>query len=211
VQATADGVVAVIHDPSLQRMADRPGTIRDMTWAEVAAARLPGDQQVPRLDELLEHWPHIRFNLDAKDPAVVAPLAEVLRRANALDRVCVTSFSDRRVAALRRLLGPGLCTAMGPRGITGLRLASLLPDPRPGRITWAGAQAAQVPLRSGRIPLVEPRFIKAAHRVGVAVHVWTIDNAPTMERILDLGVDGIMTDRPTVLKQVLVARGSWVD
>jgi glycerophosphoryl diester phosphodiesterase len=211
VHATADGVVAVIHDPSLERMAQRPGLIGQLPWAAVAEARLPGDQQVPRLDELLARYPETRFNLDAKDPAVVEPLADVLRRAKALDRVCVTSFSDRRVGALRRLLGPGLCTAAGPRGITGLRLASLLPDPRMGRAAWSGALAAQVPERQGPVPIVEPRFIAAAHRVGLAVHVWTIDDGPTMIRLLDLGVDGIMTDRPTVLKQVLVDRGAWVD
>jgi glycerophosphoryl diester phosphodiesterase len=211
VHATADGVVAVIHDPSLDRMSDRSGLVGELNWAEVAAARLPGDQQVPRLDELLEQWPDVRFNIDAKDPKVVEPLAGVLQRANALDRVCVTSFSDRRVAALRRLLGPGLCTAMGPRGIAGLRLASLLPDARLGRAAWGPALAAQVPVRSGHVTIVERRFVDAAHQVGVAVHVWTIDDAPTMTRLLDLGVDGIMTDRPTVLKEVLMARGAWVD
>jgi len=211
VHTTADGVVAVMHDPSLERMSDRGGKIAELTWAEVSAAILPGDQSVPRLDEVLDRWPEVRFNIDAKDPAVVEPLAAVLRRANALDRVCITSFSERRVATLRRLLGPGLCTAMGPRGITALRLASLLPDPAVARRGWSGALAAQVPLRSGRIPIVDRRFIDAAHRVGLGVHVWTIDDAPTMERILDLGVDGIMTDRPTVLKEVLVTRGAWVD
>jgi glycerophosphoryl diester phosphodiesterase len=175
----------------------------------LSTVRLAGDQPIPRLDELLERWPEQRFNIDAKARAVVEPLADVLRRADALDRVCVTSFSDRRVAALRRLLGPRLCSAMGPRGITGLRVASLLPDPRLGRLTWSGARAAQVPVRSNHIPIVERRFIDAAHRVGVAVHVWTIDDAPTMSRLLDLGVDGIMTDQPTVLKGVLVARGTW--
>jgi glycerophosphoryl diester phosphodiesterase len=211
VHATSDGVVAVIHDPSLQRMSDRPGNIAELTWAQVSAARLSGDQSVPRLDEVLDRWPDARFNIDAKDPSVVEPLAEVVRRANALDRVCVTSFSDRRLAALRRLLGPGLCSAMGPRGITALRLASLLPDPAVAHRGWSGALAAQVPLRSGHIPIVERRFVDAPHRVGVGVHVWTADDAATMNRILDLGVDGIMTDRPTVLKEVLVTRGAWVD
>ena len=209
VHATADGVVAVIHDPSLERLAGRPGRIGDLAWAEVAAVALPEGQSIPRLDELLEHWPDARFNIDAKDPAVVEPLARVLSQAGALDRVCLTSFSESRVAALRRLLGPGLCTAMGPRGIGGLRAASLLPDPRWARATWSGALAAQVPLRWGRLPVVDRRLLAAAHRVGVAVHVWTIDDPPTMNRLLDLGVDGIMTDYPTRLKAVLQARRQW--
>jgi glycerophosphoryl diester phosphodiesterase len=211
VHATADGVVAVIHDPTLDRVADRPGRIGELRWAEVAAARLPGDQQVPRLDELLDRWPDVRFNIDAKDPAVLEPLDAVLRRAKALDRVCITSFSDRRLAALRRLAGPGLCTAMGPRAVAGLRAASYLPDPRLARGTWGGALAAQVPRRSGHLPLVDRRFVDAAHRVGVAVHVWTIDEPPVMQQLLDLAVDGIMTDQPTRLKAVLQSRGVWVN
>lgn len=209
VHATADGVVAVIHDPTLQRMAGHPGRIAELPWRDVGAVELPDGQRVPRLDELLEEWPEIRWNIDAKAPEVVEPLVDVLRRAGALDRVCVTSFSDRRIARLRDLAGPQLATAMGRGGVTALRAASFLPDPALARRGWSSAVAAQVPLRSGPVPVVDRRFVAAAHRVGVAVHVWTIDDAETMEELVDLGVDGIMTDRPSVLRDVLVRRGIW--
>jgi glycerophosphoryl diester phosphodiesterase len=214
VHASADGVVVVCHDPALMRTAGRPGLIRELTWRELAGVRVQGDQPLPRLDEVLSTWPGARFNIDAKHPSVVGPLAEVLRQDGVLDRVCVTSFSDGRIAALRRLLGPGLCTAMGPRAITALRLASLLPattsGTRPGwSRAWSGAAAAQVPMASRRVPVTDRRFVAAAHRAGLAVHTWTIDDEATMDALLDLGVDGIMTDRPSRLKAVLERRNAW--
>lgn len=213
VHATSDGVVAVIHDPDLDRTADRPGRVGDMPWSAVAAARLAGDQPILRLDEALEEWPDTRWNIDAKHDAVVTPLTEVVRRAGAVGRVCVTSFSDRRLVRARRLLGPRLCTATGPVAITALRLGSAAPIPglarRSGAAVWGAAGATQVPTRQGRIPVVDGRFVSFAHRCGLAVHVWTIDDKDEMDRLLDLGVDGIMTDRPTLLRQVLLRRGQW--
>jgi glycerophosphoryl diester phosphodiesterase len=126
--------------------------------------------------------------------------------------VCFTSFNDRRLHRLRRVLGPNVCTAMGPVGTTSMRLASVIPGP-PGRFaagrlhSWG---AAQVPVRQGRIPLVDRRFLDACHGAGLQVHVWTVDDSVTMDRLLELGVDGIMTDRPTALKEVLIRRNAWV-
>ncbi len=214
VYATSDGEVVAIHDPDLARTADRPGRISELSWSEVCAARLPGDQRILRLDDVLEEWPDACWNIDTKHDAAVEPLARVLSRASAVGRVCVTSFSDRRLAKVRQLLGPSLCTATGPAAITALRLGSLVPLARVaselGRTRWAAAAATQVPIRQGRIPVVDARFVAFAHRCGLAVHVWTVDDAAEMDRLLDLGIDGIMTDRPTVLKEVLVRRGQWV-
>ena len=212
VHVTRDGEVVVIHDPDLDRTADRPGHVPSMTWAEVAAARLPGDQPLMRLREVLDEWPDIRFNIDTKHDAVVEPLAALLQAAGAVDRVCITSFKDARLAKMRRLLGPTLCTAAGPRATAALRLASAAPGVAAAlvRPAWSGTAAAQVPTHQGPIPIVEHRFVDWCHKVGLAVHVWTIDDRSEMGRLLDLGVDGIMTDRPTELKDVLVERGQWV-
>ena len=213
VHATTDGAVVVIHDPDLDRTADRPGHVPDMTWAEVATARLPGDQQLMRIEEALEEWPDVRFNIDTKHDAVVEPLAEILTRTGAVERVCITSFSDSRVARIRRLLGPTLCTAAGPKGTAALRLASAAPGTGIAaalvRPAWSGCAAAQVPTHHGPVPIVERRFVDYCQKVDLAVHVWTIDDRAEMGRLLDLGVDGIMTDRPSVLKELLEARGQW--
>ena len=139
---------------------------------------------------------------------MVDPLVQVLRAADAIDRVCITSFSDRRLRRVRGALGPRLCTAMGPSEITRLRLASL--TPWPGALAGRPhAGAAQVPVRHGPVPVTDQRFVDVAHCLGRAVHVWTIDDASTMEWLLDLGVDGIMTDRPSRLREVLQRRAQW--
>jgi glycerophosphoryl diester phosphodiesterase len=209
--ATADGVVLALHDPDLSRVTDQHGLVREMTWPAVSSVRLQGDEPIPRLDELLAAWPEIRWNIDAKHDSVVQPLIDTLRQAGATERVCVTSFSDRRLARIRHALGPTLCTAMGPGAVSSLRLASYLPRaaavPAAARLSQFGA--AQVPLRQGWMPLVDRRLVGTAHRAGLQVHVWTINDETTMARLLDLGVDGIMTDRPSVLKDLLERRHAW--
>jgi glycerophosphoryl diester phosphodiesterase len=212
VHATSDGVVLAIHDPFLHRVTDRRGVVREMTWKDLSQVRLAGGEPIPRLDELLAAWPELRWNIDAKHDSAVEPLIRTLRRTETVDRVCITSFSDRRLTRIRKALGPGLCTALGPAAVSSLRLASILPRPAAtpaiGPLMKFGA--AQVPLRQGWMPLVDVRFVQTAHRAGLQVHVWTVDDEVTMSRLLDLGVDGIMTDRPAVLKRVLEGRGEWV-
>lgn len=209
VRATSDGVVVAFHDATLDRVSDRSGAVAELPWSELAGVELAGGERVSRLDELLERWPNTRWNIDAKDDTAVGPLIEVIRRTGTLARVCLTSFSDQRVTRLRRALGPELCTALGPRALAGLRLESLLCGRiAPTRPLTAGA--AQIPLRQGPIPMAEPIFLHGAHRAGLRVHVWTIDDEAMMEHLLDLGVDGIMTDRPSLLRQVLMRRDQWV-
>ena len=135
---------------------------------------------------------------------MVEALARILRETGVLDRVCLGAFSDRRLARLRDLLGPELCTSAGPRSIAAFRVASLgVPMRQP---PW---HCLQVPVRANGVTLVERRFLEAAHEKGLQVHVWTIDEADEMHRLLDLGVDGIMTDRPRLLREVLRERGRW--
>jgi glycerophosphoryl diester phosphodiesterase len=211
VHATSDGVVLAIHDPSLHRVTDRRGLIREMTWKDLSTVRLGADEPIPRLDELLTAWPDVRWNVDAKHDSAVDALIRTIRLTDAVDRVCITSFSDRRLTRIRKALGPRLCTAMGPAAVSSLRFASILPRPAaaPAIARLMKFGAAQVPMRQGWMPLVDVRFVETAHRAGVQVHVWTVDDDLTMRRLLDLGVDGIMTDRPSVLKRVLESRGQW--
>jgi glycerophosphoryl diester phosphodiesterase len=211
VNATSDGVALAIHDPFLHRVSDRQGLVREMTWQQLAGVRVGGDEPIPRLDELLHAWPEARWNLDVKHDSAVDPLVETLRRTDTVDRVCITSFSDRRLTRVRRALGPALCTALGPAAVGSLRFASLLPPnsvaPMIAPLVRFGA--AQVPVRRGWLPLVDDRFVRTAHRAGLHVHVWTVNDETTMGRLFDLGVDGVMTDRPTVLKRVLERRQQW--
>lgn len=201
VRVSRDGVPLLMHDASLDRTTDRTGRIADLPWAEIATARIAGTEPVPRLDELLAAFPELKVNLHVKTAAVIGPLAEVVRRAGALDRVCVAAFQDRFMAAARAELGPGLCTGLGTRGTLALRLTAL----RGGTIHPLAA-CAQVPPRLGPVRVIDERFVETAHRSGIAVHAWTINDPAEMRRLLDLGVDGIMSDRADTLLGVLRER-----
>jgi glycerophosphoryl diester phosphodiesterase len=204
VHRTADGVLVAFHDDELDRVTDRTGRIADLPWKVVKEAKVDGREPIPLLEDLLGSFPSVRINIDPKHDDAVEPLAEVLKRTASVDRVGVGSFSDRRQGRIRRLVGPRLCTALGPGGTAKLKAAGL--GVWPGRL--AGA-CAQVPVRTKGVVVTDQRLVNAAHDRGLQVHVWTIDDPAEMRRLLDLGVDGIMTDRPALLKDVLVERGEW--
>ena len=207
VRATADGVLVAFHDPVLERVTDSTGRIDQLPWSVVERARIGGREPILRLEDLLAAWPDVRFNLDIKAAGVVAPLVRTIRRMQVADRVCLASFSDARIHAARRLLGPAVCTALGPRGVAALRLASY--RPRAAGLLRLPAGCAQVPLQLGGRALVDERFVTAAHARGLQVHVWTVDTPEETTTLLDLGVDGIMTDRPAMLREALEKRGQW--
>ena len=205
MRATLDGSVMIFHDANLNRVTDGVGRISELPYSEVAKARVAGRDQILTLQELLEEFPDTAFNLDVKDDQTVEPFIAAMKQTQAFDRVCVGSFSAKRLKAVRRELGPKLATSMAPSEIGMLVSAS-----RAGRLSASltgrineSVVAAQVPTKAGRIPIVSKAFINTAHRIGLAVHVWTIDDTAEMQRLLELGVDGIMTDRPAYLLEAL--------
>lgn len=214
---TRDGTVVAFHDTHLGRVTDAHGAIEHLDLETVEAAdagysfspdggeTFPFRGQgigVPRLEELLVRWPQARINIDPKSKAVVEPLVALLSRLSAWDRVCLGSFSDARLRTIRAMAGGRACTSMGPRAVAVARFASTF-----GRVPRQGADCVQVPPRQGPVPIVTARFVGAAHRAGLAVHVWTINDEATMHALLDLGVDGVMTDRPGLLRTVFESRG----
>ncbi|MEU4671381.1 glycerophosphodiester phosphodiesterase [Amycolatopsis sp. NPDC023774] len=207
VHATSDGVVVVHHDDTLDRTTDGGGSIAAQTWDQVKGVKIGGRAQLARLEDVLEELPQARFNVDVKANGAVEPFVRVLERTGAFDRVAAASFSDSRLARLRRLAGPKLLTAMGPRSVLMLWTngwVPLLPLSR-----FAGGFLAQVPVKQGRLTVVDRSFLKVAGRAGFEVHTWTIDDPVQMRALLDLGVHGIVTDRPDLLRDVLVERGVW--
>lgn len=200
VQVTADGALVAFHDNDLSRTCGRAGRITDLPWSEVRTAMVDGAAPIPLLEDLLGTWPELRVNIDCKSNAAVDALVATLRRCNALDRVCVGAFSDARMRRLKARLGDQLCTALAPGGVVALRF---------GRPRSPAANTAQVPVAQGKLVVVNTAFVDRAHALGIKVHVWTIDEPDEMHRLLDLGVDGIMTDRPLVLRDVLQQRGQW--
>ena len=201
---TADGICLAFHDEQLDRVTDRTGVIAELPYSEVRHARVDGREPIPLLEDLLGALPEVRVNIDPKHDAAVDALAAVIERTGSIDRVCVGSFSDQRITRLRAALGPRLCTSLGPKAIARLRGGSFgLPS---GTIDGG---CAQVPHAFKGVKVTDRRFVDRAHAAGLQVHVWTIDDPNEMHELLDLGVDGIMTDRPAVLRDVLRSRGAW--
>lgn len=199
VRPTRDGVAVLHHDADLDRTTDASGKVRDHTWQQIRSVRLADGSTPLRLEELLEDLPEAHVNVDVKEDGSIVALAEAVRRSNAASRVTVTSFSARRLTRARHLMPPGTESSAHPWEVLGLRA---LPRPRP----LPRVARVQVPVRALGVTLVEPGFIARAHALGLAVDVWTVDDAREMHRLLDLGVDGIMTDSPRVLQGVLEGR-----
>ena len=198
VHATRDGVLVAFHDARLDRLTDGTGAIAERDWADLAGVRIAGRAAIPRLEEVLSTWPDARVNIDTKSERAAALLPTVLTRLGAVERVCVGSFSDARIASVRRALGPSLCTSMGPRAVARLFFGRYgLPQGRPA------AACVQIPEYWHGIRLAAPGLVARAHDLGLQVHVWTINEPEAMRRLLDIGVDGIVTDRIDVLRKIL--------
>ncbi len=196
--ATRDGVLLAFHDDKLDRVTDRRGKIAELDYADIREARIGGTEPIPLLEELLAAWPELRINIDPKHDGAVAPLIDMLRRTDALDRVCIGSFSDARIARMRAAFGEAVCTSMGPREVARFWLTKRrIPA---GRF---GANCIQIPVKQGPFTLVDAASVAAAHRRGLKMHVWTIDDEAEMRRLIAIGVDGIMTDKPSLLRSVL--------
>ncbi len=205
VHVTSDGVLIAFHDYHLDRVTDCRGRISNLTWEQVSKARIGGREPIPLMADVLEAFPDTRFNIDPKSDRAVGPLIDLLHSSRAVDRVGLGSFSDRRLTTLREALGPAVATSLGPRGV-GLLTAAAALRFTPGT---GAAVAAQIPIRYGPVRVVSAALIAAAHAAGIEVHVWTVDDAEQMRRLLDLGADGIMTDRPDTLRDVLIERSQW--
>lgn len=204
VRATADGILVAMHDSRLDRVTDVKGAVADLLWEDIARARIGGSESVPRLPDLLDAFPNARFNIDIKHGRAVEPLAALLQ-GHARERVCVSSFSTAYISQFRRHTRGLVATGASPLEVK----AFLVPGLR--RYWPLDGQAFQIPNRDPRtgVQLVTPGLIAAAHARGAKVHVWTINNRSEMGRLLDLGVDGIVSDDLLTFKDVLLTRGMW--
>ncbi|WP_372592656.1 glycerophosphodiester phosphodiesterase [Actinotalea sp.] len=211
VHATSDGVAVAFHDSSLDRVTDRSGSIAKMPWSQVRRARIGGSEPVPTLAEVLHTWPRLKVNIDVKSAAAIGPTIDVIERESAHERVCLTSFSDaRRLATLRGLSRP-VATSGGTGVVRRFVLGSLTGARGRARKAISEVGGLQVPESAGPLRVVSSRTIAAAHAAGVQVHVWTVNDPADMHRLLDLGVDGLVSDRADLLREVLVERDEWVE
>ena len=211
VQTTRDGHVVCFHDATLRRVTGHPGRVSDLDLADLRRLRVDGTDQIPTLAEAMASFPQACFAIDLKDEESIGAIALLLRaHPRWAERICVAGAWSRW---LRRLQdeAPGVTTALGWRSLTTL-IACSRGGVRPvglGQTGPTGGAFAHVPMKLGRLPIHSDRVIARAHEIGVRVVVWTVDDPTTMRSLLDAGVDGIITDRPDVMREVLISRGEW--
>ena len=194
VHLSCDGIVVVHHDRTLERTTRANGLLRDRTAAELETL------DVPRFGDVLARYPETGIIVELKEPGpdLARAVVEEVRRAGATRRVCLGSFS---LTALRaaRAIAPEVATS-GARFEVRMALYRSWVHLSPGRVAY---RAFQVPETSGTTRVVSPRFVKLAHKAGIAVQVWTVDEPDDIRRLLDWGVDGIISDRPDVAADVV--------
>lgn len=205
--ATSDGVAVALHDDRLDRTTDATGAAGDLPWDVVRRARIGGREPVPALADVLGTWPDLCVNIDVKAGPAVAAVARAIEATASWDRVCVTSFSTTRRRRTVALLSRPVTTSAGTAETAAFVLAARLR--LPARVALRAVDALQVPERFGPVRVVDARTVAAAHRAGRQVHVWTVNDPADMHRLLDLGVDGLVTDRADLARDVLVERGAW--
>jgi glycerophosphoryl diester phosphodiesterase len=201
VRMTSDGHLVAFHDAGLHRVTGSHTKLARHTLAEITKLSVQGGGAIVTLADVLASFPDACFTIDVKERRTIAPLARLLRESGSEQRVCIAGMRGRWLEELRSLTSPELCTALSWRKLARLATRSVSAD--------SVGLFAHVPLRLGRLRVYTDELVERAHDAGVRVIVWTVNDSPTMHRLLDRGVDGIITDRPDILREVLVARGQW--
>lgn len=209
VHATRDGVLLAFHDTVLDRVTDRKGEVGSLTYADVQLALIGEKEFVPTLAQLFDEFPDARFNIDIKAPAAIRPLVDFIDARQVHDRVLVGSFSGRSLAQFRALTRGTVATSAHPAEVVAFVLA---PSGRVADLLTRGrVDALQIPHRRGPITVASRWLVRKAHATGKHVHVWTIDDPDEMRVLIARGVDGLVSDRTDILKDVLVDHGLWRD
>ena len=202
VHASRDGIAVISHDPDLARLTGRALRVADLTLAELAEIDLGHDQTFCSLAEALDAFPDARFNIDIKSADAVEPTVAAILDTRSTDRVLVTSFSEARRRAAVRLL-PGVASSASSSMFAAALVAGKLGlGPVLARVL-RGVDAVQVPERYYGIRIVTPRMLRLLHGAGLEVHVWTVNEPDDMRRMLELGVDGLVTDRADLAARIL--------
>ena len=197
VQLSSDGIPYIFHDDDLSRLLGKDVTFNSLHSSEIQNLKLFESFDIPTLETALTTFPDALFQIDLKTDEVAIPAMKIIENLDAFDRVCIASFSSKRLALINEMY-PHVCLSMGPKEILKLLLASygLYKKKVPGN-------CLQVPIYQYGIKLVTKRFIQYVQNIGLKIHVWTINDKNQMQQLINLGVDGIITDRPKALKDLL--------
>ena len=204
VRASADGVVYVFHDQNLERLTGRNVSFRKLYAKDIDSIRVNGKFVIPKFCEVAEAFPECKFNIDAKSWDVLNPLCCSINKMHLQNRVCIASFDDKKISYIISRFKENICHSLGRKLSAKFILGSLI-----GLNQTFSAGCVQLPYLYKGVPLISERLIRYAHKIGLKIHVWTINERSTMETLIDLGVDGLMTDDCFELRQVLLSRGRW--
>ena len=202
VQATKDGHVVIFHDATLKRMAGVNKSIKELTLKEINEIDLLDGGKIPLLSEALETFPDLRFNIDIKTEDALEETIRIIKKMNFLDKTCLASFSSSRLKRIKHLAGPEACISSGQMDIFKMMCQSVGIGLQPTK-----SQCAQIPLKQWGVPVLTKKFIEIAKMQNKFVHVWTIDDKNQMFELIEFGVDGLMTDKPSVLKEAMIEKG----
>ncbi|TLP79819.1 glycerophosphodiester phosphodiesterase [Nesterenkonia sphaerica] len=218
VRTSADGQLVLFHDEMLDRVTNGAGRLSDHTWAQLSQLRVgaagregPAEsgERLVRFEDALRALPETHFNVDLKDAEAAVHFAEVVTRLGAHRRVLAASFSDSRRRRVQRLLDRDVASSGGSAAVAMLLLLGPLGGVGSISRKLTGIDCVQVPPRHAGIQIVRPKFIKRCHRAGLQVHVWVVNNLQEMHRLLQMGVDGIVTDDAEALAEVMRQRSVW--
>ena len=200
VQISSDGIPYIFHDEDLSRVVGKKKFFNELSSHEINELTIFTYQKIPTLKKVLEALPDTLFQIDVKTDDVAIPALKVIEECNALNRVCIASFSSKRLEVVRNLY-PNICISMGPSEIIKTLLGSLglYRKDVPG-------DCLQVPIYQYGIKIVTQRFINYVHKKGLKIIVWTINDTKTMKKLISMGVDGIITDKPKELIDILVKK-----
>ena len=197
VQVSLDGIPYIFHDESLLRITGINSIFSSITSSEIDKIRIFNDHPIPKLDAALKEFPELFFQIDLKTDLVAIPALEVIKKNNAEKRVCIASFNSNRLKQVKENY-PEMCLSMGPKEVAKLLLASfgLFKGEIPG-------DCLQVPIYSHGIKVVTKRFIKFVQSRNLKIMVWTINDEKTLKKLINMNVDGIITDTPKLLTELL--------
>ena len=197
VQVSADGIPYIFHDDDLKRVLNISSRFDSLSSQEIDKLKIFDQYRIPKLEEALNEFPEISFQIDFKTDGVVAPALDVIKKTKSFERVCVASFNSERLKRVRSTY-PDLCISMGPNEVIKTLISSF------GLYKGAiDGDCLQIPIRYYGVRVVTKRFVKYLKSKGLKIMVWTINDVKTFEYLIELKVDGIITDKPKLLFETL--------
>ena len=204
IHGSKDGTAYIFHDDSLERLTGDNRNISDLRDSDIDSIKIKNSNAIPRLSEVFEEFPENYFNLDAKTWQAALPMAKAIKRNCFQSKVCIGSFKNSRINLILEKLGSETCHSMGTSNVIKFYLGS-----HSGFRLNFSAQCIQLPIAQFGISLMTKNIIKYAKKLNIKIHFWTINDAPTIKKLLDLNVNGIMTDDCILLKELMLERGKW--